>query len=311
MSSMPGIGTLSTHPKNFGPLAILTAATIWGTNGLAQTLAPAGTSPVALGFIRIALMGLFLCLSSIGERPFPRLRHILSVPVLVGAMGIGLFHICFFASVARIGVALGTVITIGASPFFTGIFARTVLDEPFTKKWIQSSFIGLMGLTLICSSSGFGTLDVIGVFHALISSICYSAFCVASKAARDKLSARITPAAMTSLGTLLLIPIAIKLDYSWLLSPTGACVGLYLGAVSGAFGYFLFFIGLSRTPASQAPILGLAEPLTATVLGCLVLGEQLSSIEMTGCCLILLSLVRLVIPEKQPHSGIQAARKSG
>lgn len=299
----------SVRSTLIGPLTILIAATIWGTNGLAQNLAPVGTSSFSLGFIRLLLMGLFLCLSCAGERPFPKIRQVISAPVIVGALGIGIFHFCFFASVARIGVALGTVITIGASPFFTGIFARTVLDEPFTKKWIQASFLGLVGLSLICGSSGFGTLDMGGIFHAIIASICYSAFCVSSQMARKKLSARMTPAVMVFLATILLAPLAIRMDYSWLLSPLGAGVGLYLGGVSGALGYFLFFIGLSRTPTSQVPILGLAEPLTACILGCLVLGENLALPETAGCVLILFCLVRLVLPEELLRPRIKPARK--
>lgn len=303
--------TTSVRSPLIGPLSILAAATIWGTNGLAQALAPAGTSSFSVGFIRLSLMGVFLCLSCAGERPFPRLRQLLSAPVIIGALGIGLFHLCFFTAVARIGVALGTVITIGAAPFFTGIFARTVLDEPFTKKWLQASFVGLAGLTLICSSSGFGTLDMGGIFHSVIASICYSAFCVASQMARKDLSAKMTPAAMVFLATLLLAPFAIRLDYSWLLTPAGACLGLYLGGVSGALGYFLFFLGLSKTPTNQVPILGLAEPLTATILGCLVLGERLALPELIGATLILLSLIRLVMPEGRPVSLGKALRRSG
>lgn len=303
----------NTTPRStfVGPLAILVAATIWGTNGLAQTLAPSGTSSFSLGFIRLSLMGVFLCLACARERPLPRLRHLLSPPVLIGALGIGLFHICFFAAVARIGVALGTVITIGAAPFFTGVFARAMLDEPFTKKWLQSAFVGLVGLSLICGSSGFGILDMGGIFHAIIASISYSAFCVTSQMARKDLSARMTPAAMVFLATLLLAPMALKLDYSWLLSPVGAGVGLYLGGISGALGYFLFFVGLSKTPTNQVPILGLAEPLTACILGCLVLGEHLALPETTGCGLILFSLVRLVMPERQPRPRVRTLRRSG
>ena len=88
-------------------------------------------------------------------------------------------------------------------------------------------------------------------------------------------------------------------------------MALYLGGISGAVGYVLFFKGLTKTPANQAPILGLAEPLTATVLGFVLLGEQLALPETIGAALILVSLVSLVLPERRHCSKLCSERRTG
>ncbi len=297
---MPSQTLTKTSPSSLGslagPFAVLAAAMIWGTNGVAQVLAPADASPFALGFVRISITGLSLAMTCIGERPFPGIGNLFSPAVFAGAIGVGLFNLCYFAAVLRIGVALGTVIIVGTAPFCTGLLARTILKEKLSKTWLQAAFIGLVGLSLICGASGMGTLDPAGILLALITSLSYGIFCVASKMARKDLSLRMTPAVMVCLASLIIAPKTLTLDFSWIMSSRGICVAAYLGLISGALGFLLFSIGLSRTPTSQVPVLGLAEPLTASALGCLLLGEQLTLTETAGALLILVGLIRLVMP---------------
>jgi DME family drug/metabolite transporter len=300
MSLKKSTTTSGPHRALSGPLAIITAASLWGTNGVAQTFAPSGTGPMALGFVRLALIGLFLGLLCRREGSLPKAKQLFSLPVLLGAGGIALFQVGFFASAPRIGVALATVISIGGAPFFTGILARICFSEPFSKKWLQATFIGSTGLILICGSSGFGSLDTTGVILATLASLGYSVFLVCSHFMGKVLSSKATPAVFFSVAAILLLPVTVTENFSWILSARGALVAVYLGGISGAVGYVLFFRGLKKTPANQAPILGLAEPLTATLLGFVLLGERLSLAEMIGAALILVSLVSLVLPERHP-----------
>src|SRR5207249_3194221 len=76
-------------------------------------------------------------------------------------------------------------------------------------------------------------------------------------------------------GAVLLIPVLLLVDMSWLSDPRGYAVVLWLGLAATAVAYILFTRALTRLPVSYGATLSLAEPLTASLLGVLVLGERL------------------------------------
>jgi len=75
-----------------------------------------------------------------------------------------------------------------------------------------------------------------------------------------------------------------------LLSGAGALLALWLGPVATAGAYTLFARGLAHVPARTAGTLSLAEPLTATVLGTLVLSEGWSPARAAGGALLAVGL---------------------
>ena len=73
---------------------------------------------------------------------------------------------------------------------------------------------------------------------------------------------------------------------------------LHLGLFATALAYILFGKGLRLVPLATAVTLSLAEPLTAGMLGVLLLGEKLSLPAGLGIVLIFSGLVVLSLPER-------------
>jgi DME family drug/metabolite transporter len=94
-------------------------------------------------------------------------------------------------------------------------------------------------------------------------------------------------AGVFSAGAVLLCPLLAMSDLGWLAEPRGAVVALELGLVATASAYALFARGLAVVPVRSAATLSLAEPLTAGLLGVLVLGEGLSVAALLGASLML------------------------
>jgi DME family drug/metabolite transporter len=108
------------------------------------------------------------------------------------------------------------------------------------------------------------------------------------------------------LGAVLLAPVLIITGAGWLTHPGGASLALFLGIVPTALAYLLFARGLRRLSAAETATLTLAEPLTATLLGVIVLGETLSAPAMLGALLILGGLVVLAAPEVRRTATVTA-----
>jgi DME family drug/metabolite transporter len=68
---------------------------------------------------------------------------------------------------------------------------------------------------------------------------------------------------------------------------------IYLGVVPTAVAYALYTIGLRTTRVTVAGVLGLLEPLTATLLGVLFFGDRLGQVGVVGTALLLVAVVGL------------------
>jgi DME family drug/metabolite transporter len=97
------------------------------------------------------------------------------------------------------------------------------------------------------------------------------------------------------LGVILLLPVLIFGDLSWLQEPRGMAVALHLGIVTVGFAYLLYAIGLTVVSVATAATLTLGEPLTAGLLGVFVLGEQLTAPAIIGIGLLLAGLLILAL----------------
>lgn len=73
----------------------------------------------------------------------------------------------------------------------------------------------------------------------------------------------------------------------------------WLGLIATGLSYVLFQHGLARLPAGTVATLSLAEPVTATVLGVLVLREQLSGLTAVGIAVVVLSLSVVAVRRRQ------------
>ena len=102
-------------------------------------------------------------------------------------------------------------------------------------------------------------------------------------------------ALVVCVGALLLSPVLFNCDLDWLLQPRSIAVILHLGLATMALSYWLFARGLQTVQVATAVTLSLAEPMTAALLGIVVLGELLNIQSFSGIILILAGLMVLVI----------------
>ena len=164
-----------------GQWFVLAAAVLWGTTGTAQAFAPEGFNPLVIGTLRMIIGGVSLSLFAAlrGE-----LHHIKSLPrlsVIGAAFGIAAYQLCFFAGVAKTGVAVGTMVAIGSSPIFAGFFGWLVRKENPGKKWIFSTGLAILGCGLLLSSGGEIYINTTGIVLALGAGAAYAIAALFSK----------------------------------------------------------------------------------------------------------------------------------
>jgi DME family drug/metabolite transporter len=276
-------------------LAVLGAATLFGTTGTAQALGPAGTTPLGVGAVRIAIggAGLFAVLPALGGHRRDALALWRTRWGLLAGLTTALYQVCFFAGVSRAGVALGTLVTIGSGPVLTGILSWLLLRERPTASWLVATAVCVLGLALLIGSgSTQAEVDPVGLGLALASGFGYAVYTVAAKRliTQGHRSDEVMAAAF-GLGGLLLLPVLLTQPLAWLTTASGLALALWLGLATTTLAYVLFGRGLRHLPAGPVTTLVLAEPVVATALGVIVLGEQLAVLGWVGAALVLAGLV--------------------
>lgn len=305
------------RPHRGAAVAAVGAAALWGTTGTAQALGPAESDPTSVGTLRIVVGATVLLVlagpailsrrGAPGSSGSPRTRGHgppPSVVTAVGGVAVAAYQICFFLGVARTGVAVGTVVALGVAPLATGVLG-SFLGERLSARWMVATGAALVGVVLLvlgADGASGGGVDVLGVSAAAGAGVAYATYTVA---ARSLLLAgrRGVPvmAAFFTIGAVVLLPSLIGSDLAWVATPQGLGTVLWLGVVATALAYVLFQRGISGLPASSVATMSLAEPVTATLLGVLLLGERLSRLSLLGVLVVVLGL--LLITAGNPRRG--------
>jgi DME family drug/metabolite transporter len=275
---------------------VLIAAILFGTTGTAQALGPDGSTPMTVGASRILVGGSILAALALASGGFKGRWPI--GQVLLAGVGVAVYQLAFFQAVADTGVAVGAIVAIGSGPVFAGILER-VLDGAWPgRTWLIATALATSGVAVLSiASASDASLSATGIGLALVSGLGYATYTIVAK---RLLRLGHTPVAVMGasfgLGAVLLLPVLLLGDTAWLHTPDGLALALYLGIVPTALAYSLFARGLRSLDASEVTTLVLAEPLTATVLGVVVLDERVGAGGLVGAVLILAGLAVLALP---------------
>jgi drug/metabolite transporter, DME family len=297
-------------------LAVLLAATLWGTTGTARALGPDDASPTAVGAARLVVGG--ACLVLVGWR-----LGWLSAPRRADARGgrddggpwafviavaaMAAYQPLFFGGVARTGVAIGTMVGIGSSPVFSGALGIVVRGERPGRRWVGATALAVAGTLLLAGAGDRDDVDLAGLALALGAGFAYAIYVLATKllldggAAPEALTARVFGCA-----GLVLLPVALAAGIGPLLSPAGLLMVAHLGIVTVGVGYVLFTRGLAGVGVAAAGTLTLAEPATATVCGIAILGERPGGAAVVGLSLVAAGIVVLVTSRRHGRVAVDS-----
>ena len=118
-------------------------------------------------------------------------------------------------------------------------------------------------------------------------------YSVTSKVTMERgLASTLALAIPFTIGVVAVLMLSVGESASWLSTPAGLAMGLYLGIVATGLAYVLFGYGLRRLTSATAVTLVLAEPLTAALLAVAVLDE---SIPLTGWLGVVAVMAGLVL----------------
>lgn len=289
----------SARTSRLGVLAVLAASLCFGTTGTTAQLGVPDVSPVSVAAARLLCGATFLFLFA---RLFESKKATYRMPVidlLVAGIGIAIYQLTFFSAVDLTGVALATVTALGCAPSFSAIVAFVILKERPLKSWYLGTSVTILGIVLVGTASGVGSVNAFGILLAAIAGLGFAIFNVVCRRSLEKGASDIWVTASTfGVAAIASMPFLFADELSWLTTRNGIITTLWLGIVTTSLGYIFFMSGLKRIPSSLAATVVLAEPATATVLAAFVLGEELVWQSYLGVAAVILGILYISLGRK-------------
>lgn len=294
-----------------GLTCLVFAGFAWGTAGAAASLVfqVSDLGPLALSFWR-CVGGLLLLVPVLALRARsrgdaalpaePRRRRILRI--LATGVGLTVFQSAYFGAVEATGLAVGTVVTLGAGPVLIALGARLTMGERLGRGGALAVVGALAGLGVLVLGGEGAAVRPLGVALALLSAAGYAAITLLTRwlgrggGGGDSLS---TTAWAFAIGSVGLLPMALAEGMLPHTADPLRVVSLlvYVAAVPTALAYALYFAGAAVVRSATVSVIMLLEPVSAAVIAVTLLGEHLTSATVVGTLLLLTAVTGLAAAE--------------
>jgi DME family drug/metabolite transporter len=278
--------------------AVLGAAALFGTSGTARVLlqpaAPAAGAAAARLIVGAAGLVAWASRTPEGREALLRLWR----RPIIWAMGVTVaaYQVFFFLSMSRTGVAVGTLASLALTPFMAGILGWAMREGAPGYVWLASTLLAISGVALLTVGAG-ERRDILGIAFGLAAGASYAFYTVFGvRFARQGEQPTHVLAASFAVSGVLLIPVFIA-SGTWWMSWSSIALILWLGLATTTLAYVLFGMGLRVLQPGHIATLNLAEPVIATLLGVVVLGEVLGPLGALGCLLVIIGLGALGLSE--------------
>lgn len=214
------------------------------------------------------------------------------------------FQTAYFAAVEATGVAAATLLTLGSGPILTALGSRLLLGERLGRGGLLAVAGALTGLAVLVGGNAPGAVTAEGVALSLLSAAGYATVTLLGRHTGRKGDGEdpftLTMWAFGIGAAVLLVPAWIEglLPQGGATAPSIALVA-YLAAFTTALAYPCYFAGAALVRATTASVMMLIEPVTASILAVLLLGEPMTEPTAAGSLILLGSIAALAAAESR------------
>jgi drug/metabolite transporter (DMT)-like permease len=278
-------------PSEWGMLLALSV--LWGGSFFFTGVALMELPPFTIVVLRVGLAAIILNLviSAIGLR----MPH--DERTWLAFFGMGLLNnavpFCLIVwGQTRIASGLAAILN-AATPLWTVIVAHLLTsDERMTGNRLAGVIIGFIGVIVMIGPdalAGVGA-NVAAQLAVLAAGVSYAfAGIYGRRFRRMGIAPMLTATGQVTASTVMLLPVALIVDHPWKLpmpSPSARGAVLGIASLSTALAYVLYFRILATAGATNLLLVTFLIPVSAILLGSLVLGERLGLSHFLGMAFI-------------------------
>jgi drug/metabolite transporter (DMT)-like permease len=212
-----------------------------------------------------------------------------SWPVLINGLMLAGF-IVFYIQAMYLTTMANAIMVVYLAPLVASVFAHFFLNEKLNRESILLICTALFGFAMMMEFKidfSSGANHLLGLALATLSLVCYATFILINRTIRSTVHFYTRTFYQLLTGALCMVPFFIadfpeisKTNWLWL---GGA------GFFPGFLGILLAVIALEKLPAATFGTLAYFEPIFVVILGWVIFGESLNTLQLAGCLVIVVS----------------------
>jgi len=282
-----------------GTMLIVLASICFGTSGpLVKPTMDAGLSPQQVASFRISVAAALLLAFVVVRRPalLRVRRQDWRLLVAYGLVGVAGVQLLYFAAVSRIPIGVAMLLEF-TSPILVALWVRFVRQVILpARMWIGTA-LALVGLALIAEVWQGLRLDALGLLLGICAALCAAAYFLIGEHG----VATLEPLGLVTWGMVIggvaiavLAPpwslpgdvLGAGADFGGLAVPVWVLL-LTCAIVSTAVAYLLSISAMRYLPSNVVSVIAVCEPIVATALAWVALGQALSIVQVVGAVVLL------------------------
>lgn len=179
------------------------------------------------------------------------------------------------------------------APVFVALGSWLFFGRRVTRVFLVGMVTALVGITLLVGQSfGLSAAQWQGDALALLTALFYAGYLLAVKELRDTMGTMWIMAGSGTISLLFLLPATLLLGEAlWPATLVGWAVLWALGLFTQVGGQGLITFAMAQLPATFSSVTLLLQPVLATVLAWLLLGESLGPWQAAGGVVVLLGII--------------------
>ncbi|MBM3773834.1 MAG: DMT family transporter [Acidobacteria bacterium] len=256
---------------------------LWSANFIIAKVAVREIPPLLLSALRVALAGLFILPIYRWSRRNGQTwaKGDLRLLVALGVFGVALNQVFFVAGISRTSVAHSALL-IGITPLMVLLIAAATGQERLSARKILGMLIALAGVAILNISpapAGAGGATLAGDLLTLLATLTFALFTVLGKEVTERCGTIAVNTVAYTGGALALSPVVVWNAGSFAFAEVSWSAWaslLYMALFPSVVCYLIYFHALSRIPASRVAAFSYLQPLIATLMGVVLLGERIS-----------------------------------
>ena len=288
--------------RTVGTILCILSACSYGATGIFGKLAfdeGLTVSGLLAARFSIAAIVLWLMVAALGRGSRPSRRGA-AAGIALGVVAYSAQTGLFFLALTRLDAGLA-VLLVYIAPVLVAIAAVAFGREQLSRAQVAAVVVAVCGTALVATGGGLGKVDGLGMAFAFGCAVAFTAYMLLSHA----VVGRVNPVALsasvctgcalsflTAAGASGHLPIHTT-GKGWLL--VGA-----LALFSTVIAVTTLAAGTARVGPSTATILATFEPVIATILAVVILGERLAALQVVGGLLVLASALIVSVRRKTP-----------
>jgi drug/metabolite transporter (DMT)-like permease len=277
---------------------LLLTAIFWGATFIAGRIVTQQVGPFSAAFIRFAIAS--ICLMFLTwqlEGAIPKLRKSQILPVIcLGITGVFIYNVLFFLGLRTVEAGRASVI-IATNPVFISLFASLLFKEKLSRLQILGICISVIGAILVIlkgdlkqlvqGSLGWGELFIFGCV------VCWASYSLVGKWVMQSLSPLVSVTYSVLIGCIALIfpAVAEGIISDFIHFPWVVWIGLgYLAVFGTVLGFVWYYEGVHSIGPTKAGIFINLVPISAIILGIIILKEKVTLSLFIGTVLVILGV---------------------